>query len=210
MGRVVELRTPALEHERQRVVTHSVGMVVALGSWGMMFAALLFVYFGLRAQALAWPPPGLGPLPLALPTASTVAIVLSSVTLHRGMRELRAGRLGLTHAGPPLAWIGATVLFGLAFVGLQLLLWRTLSQQGITTATGSLGAVLYGLTVLHALHVGFGLVALGYLLLSSLCSMGGRGAGGLRQKLSSLHACAMFWHFVDAVWVVMFVSLFLL
>jgi heme/copper-type cytochrome/quinol oxidase subunit 3 len=199
MATVVELRPEALALERERETTSAIGMMVALGSWAMMFAALIFIYLALRAQSLSWPPPGLPPLPLMLPAASTAVMLASSVTLVRALADLRAGR-----RGPALAFMALTFVLGLAFVGLQLFLWHGLSSSGITTGTGVLGTVIYALTILHALHVVMGLLSLAYLLVAFV-----RGAP-VGQRITTLRLCAMFWHFVDAVWVVMFVALFVL
>jgi cytochrome c oxidase subunit 3 len=199
MGTVVELRTEAVARERQREVTSVIGMMVALGAWVMMFGSVLFVYIGLRSQALAWPPPGLPPLPLALPAINTAVIAASSATLVRALSELRRGR-----SSAAVRWTAVTFLLGCGFVALQGLLWHQLYSDGITMATGALGTVVYGLTILHALHVAAGLAVLGYLLIVAL-----RGAA-MRERATTLRLCGMFWHFVDVVWVVMFLGLFVL
>ena len=209
---VSELRPRALARAREREFTHAVGMVVALSSWGMMFACFFFVYFGLRAQALAWPPPGLPRLPLLLPTINTMVIVGSSLTLVRALKEMRAGHNRLASR-----WMGITLGLGLLFVALQCLLWRNMWLDGITVHIGTLGTVFYGLTVLHALHVAAGVVVLAYLLVCALRAaspvgdatafFGSSLAGS--QQIIRLRMCGMFWHFVDAIWLVMFVGLFL-
>jgi heme/copper-type cytochrome/quinol oxidase subunit 3 len=196
MGSVIELRPQAIAQERQRDLTGAIGMMVALGSWAMMFAALFFVYLGLRSQALAWPPPGLS-LPRLLPAMNTAVILLSSVTLVRALAELRHGR-----RRPAVALMGATFALGTLFVLLQVLLWRGMWLEGITPATGTLGTVVYALTALHAIHVVAGLLVLGYLLAVALIG------GQMDRRVRTLRLCGMFWHFVDAVWVVMFVGMF--
>ena len=201
MGSVVQLRPDAVVQQRERELTHVIGMMVALGSWTMMFAALFFMYLGLRAQALAWPPPGLPALPLLLPSINTVAIVVSSFTLARALRHLREGE-----RSQALTMMGITAVLGITFVVLQVLLWRGLWLDGITTQTGTLGTVFYGLTVLHAVHVAAGLVVLGFLLMSVWKQASGH---QLTRSATTLRLCAMFWHFVDAVWVLMFIGLFL-
>ncbi len=102
--------------------------------------------------------------------------------------------------------MSATLVLGLAFVGLQLLLWRNMWAAGLTSSAGTLGTVVYGLTILHALHVAAGIVVLAYLLARVVS--GTRGADRLHKRVLSLRLCGMFWHFVDAVWVLMFVGMF--
>ncbi len=199
MHNVVQLHPPALLEQRRNEQTSAIGMMVALGSWGMMFAALFFMYLGLRAHTLAWPPPGLPALPIALPSLNTVVIGCSSVALVRALRSMREGQ-----RRPASLWMLATFVLGLAFVGLQTLLWWTTWQQGLTPSTGTLGTVFYSLTVLHALHVAAGLAVLAYLLGMTL---GGR---SMAERVTTLRLCGMFWHFVGGVWAFMFVGMFLL
>jgi len=198
MASVVELRPETIARHRERELTSTIGMLVALGSWAMMFASLFFVYLGLRSQAIAWPPPGLT-LPRLLPALNTVVIVASSLTLARSLGELRRGRR------KPAVWlIAATFVLGSLFVALQIVLWRGMWLGGITPSTGTLGTVVYALTALHAVHVVAGLAVLAFLLLLSV-----RGEE-LGRRATTLKLCGMFWHFVDAVWVVMFVGMFIL
>jgi heme/copper-type cytochrome/quinol oxidase subunit 3 len=198
-SKVVELHPQVLARERSKELTNAVGMIVALGAWTMMFASLLFVYFGLRSQARAWPPPGLPPMPLLLPSINTAIMLASSFTVARSLTRLRAGRFDEAKR-----WMALSFALGLSFVVLQGLLWHGMWTAGITTTTGTYGAVFYALTVLHALHVGAGLVVLGYLVAVAL-----RRSAAMRERVITLRLCGMFWHFVDAVWLVMFLALFL-
>ncbi len=199
MTNIVELHPEALNRQRHAEQTSVIGMMIALGSWGMMFMALFFIYLGLRSQTLAWPPPGLPPLPLGLPTLNTVVIACSSLSLIRALSSMREGDRSSANR-----WMLTTFVLGLAFVGLQSFLWWETYNQGITMATGTLGTVFYGLTVLHAVHVVAGLLVLAYLLRFTLA---GRPMAG---RVTTLRLCGMFWHFVGGVWAFMFVGLFLL
>lgn len=197
MNNVVQLNPSAFARARSEETTGAIGMMVALGSWAMMFAALFFSYLVLRAQAKAWPPPGLS-LPVALPLLNTFVMVASSLTLKRGVERLRRGES--RPATLAMVW---TCALGIAFVVLQVALWKQLWSDGIRFDTGLVGSVVYALTALHALHVLGGIVALAYLLAIAM-----RG-GSFQRRASSLRFCAMYWHFVDAVWLVMFVGMFL-
>ncbi|MCA9618784.1 MAG: cytochrome c oxidase subunit 3 [Myxococcales bacterium] len=192
MGEVVKL-----ERKVREDFTPAVGMAVALAAFGMMFAGLFFVYAGLRVRSDFWPPPGMPRPPLLLPSANTLVMLVSSGTL---VHALRRGRLG---DGRGMAqWLGLTVGLGVAFVALQLLLWRQMMAMGVTMASGgAFASVLYVLTVLHALHVAAGVVVLVRLYLRARRTTAARDTTGLR-------AGAMFWHFVDLVWVAMFLSMF--
>jgi len=174
-------------------------MVIFLGSWAMMFASIFFAYGMVRARAPVWPPPGMPPFPVLLPAINTVVLALSSVTMQLGLRRVRGGK------APELRWwLLGTIALGLLFVALQLQLWRSVWRGGLRVDSGIDGSVLYGLTWFHALHVVCGLGVLGWLL-----------AGALRNTYSVRHhapvrLAAMFWHFVDVVWVLMFLTVFLL
>ena len=193
MGTVVELRPRARED-----FTYSLGMIIALGSWAMMFGALFFMYFGVRARAASWPPPGIPHLPVALPALNTAVLAASSVALGLGVRALARGRRA---ALVPL--VGGAAGLGALFLALQFVVWRDLWAAGLLPSTGTYGSVFYGLTALHALHVAAGLVVLLVVLARAL-----RGVY-TEHNVVRVRVCAMFWHFVDAVWLLMFVSLYL-
>lgn len=172
---------------------------MALASWTMLFVALFFSYAVLRLHAATWPPDGLAPLPKALPFLNTLVLLASSVFLHRGTRPASQEKPGALRR----ALLGTMALGGL-FLALQLAVWIPLWRSGFRIDnTGPYGSIFYGLTVFHALHVLAGLLALAFLLPGAFS---GRGASG---RSSAVRASAMFWHFVDVVWVVMFVAVYL-
>lgn len=175
MGRVASL-------ERRREVTAYVGLVVFLGGWLMMFAALLFAYALVRLKAPAWPPPGEPVLPLGLPATATVVLVASSLALGRSERPLRLA-LGLA--------------LGVAFLALQVAVWRGAWAAGLR-AGGTYGSVLYALSAVHGLHAAVGLIGLAVVL-----------ARGVVTGRARAWAWRLYWHFVGAVWLVVFTALWL-
>jgi cytochrome c oxidase subunit III len=193
---VAVTRFPVPEESRR---TSFVGMVMALASWTMLFAALFFAYAVLRLHAPEWPPDGLAPLPKALPAANTLVLLASSVLLHFGTRAEAEEKPGAFRRG-----LLGTLALGSLFLALQLAVWIPLWRSGFRIDTGTYGSVFYALTVFHALHVLAGLVALAGLLPGALA---GRYISG---RSSAVRLRAMFWHFVDAVWVVLFVAVYLL
>ncbi|MGZ5428197.1 MAG: cytochrome c oxidase subunit 3, partial [Thermoanaerobaculia bacterium] len=189
-------RLPLREESRR---TSFVGMVMALASWTMLFVALFFSYAVLRLNAATWPPDGLAPLPKALPFVNTLVLLASSVLLHRGTRPESQEKPGALRR----ALLGTMALGGL-FLALQLAVWIPLWRSGFRIDnTGPYGSIFYGLTVFHALHVLAGLLALAFLLPGAFS---GRSSPG---RSNTVAASAMFWHFVDVVWVVMFVAVYL-
>ena len=194
MGSVARIEPRAREN-----FTQSLGMIVALGSWAMMFGALFFVYAGIRASSRVWPPPGLPALPVALPLINTFVLAASSAALLVGTRALgRGDRKALPR------WVLAALVLGAAFLGLQFLVWKDLWLKGLIPSTGAFASVFYGLTVLHAAHVLAGLVVLGVIFFRAL-----RGAY-TEHNVIRVRVAGMFWHFVDVVWILMFVALYLM
>jgi cytochrome c oxidase subunit 3 len=189
-------RFPARDESRR---TSFVGMVMALASWSMMFGSLFFAYAILRLKAGTWPPEGVEPLPRLLPFVNTLVLLASSAALARGL-----GPASETRPGALLGALKTTLALGLLFLVLQLAVWIPLWRSGFRIDSGVYGSIFYGLTVFHALHVLAGLVALLVLVPGA---RSGRWRSGAQSRV---RVSAMFWHFVDAVWVVMFVAVYLL
>ncbi|MCC6558452.1 MAG: heme-copper oxidase subunit III [Polyangiaceae bacterium] len=193
MGTVVDLRPRARED-----FTRYLGMIIALAAWAMMFGALFFAYVGLRSRAPMWPPMGTPRLPIGLPALNTVVLLGSSVAFSRGVNALRQGRRGAL-----ASWVLVTAALGVTFLVLQLVVWRDLWAAGLLPSSGTYGSVFYGLTALHAVHVAAGLIA--------LLVVAARALRGVytEHNVVRVRVCGLFWHFVDAVWVLMFFSLYL-
>jgi len=190
---------PFRPSRRPRDTTAYVGMVVFLGGWAMMFGALFFAYGIVRVRQPMWPPPGEAALPIALPALNTLMLLASSLTM---VLALRAAREAQPRRVAPL--VGATLGLGLAFLASQLWMWRALYLGGLRPDSGIYGSVFYALTCFHGLHVLVGLIGLTTLLPRAL-----RGKFNAHDH-TPVRMWGMFWHFVDAVWVVMFVMVYVL
>ena len=189
-------RLPVPEESRR---TSFVGMVMALASWTMLFASLFFAYAVLRLRAPVWPPDGLAPLPRLLPAINTLVLLASSVALRFGTRpeaEEKSGAL--------LRALRATIALGALFLLLQLAVWVPLWRSGFTIGSGIYGSIFYGLTTLHALHVLAGLVALACLV------PGARRGVYVSGRQNAVRLTAMFWDYMDVIWVLMFVAIYLI
>lgn len=190
-GRVIPFR------RRGEAATAWLGMVVFLGSWAMMFAGLFFSYGLVRLRAPAWPPPDQPPLPLLLPGVNVAVVLLSEGALVLALRRLRGGK-----PRPAAAALVAATLLGATFLALQTAVWVSLWDAGLRPDGGPYASVFYALTVFHAIHVLVGLVALAWLAARSL-------AGGLGPtRLQALRLWAMYWHFVGAVWVALYLAVY--
>lgn len=196
MGNVLQYRPPKAREETTAIM----GMVIFLASWAMLFAALFFAYAFIRAKATAWPPEGVEALSWRLPAINTAILALSSALIHWGVRAMRRGSL---RALAP-ALLGA-VLLGALFLALQTYLWLSLNASGLRPSTGGpYTSVFYGLTWLHAVHVAVGLV--GMAVVARRAFAGEFSAA----RYLPVRLWGMYWHFVGVVWVLMFVSIFLM
>jgi cytochrome c oxidase subunit III len=172
------------------------GMVVFVASEAMFFATFFGAYFTIYSVNPVWPPAGFPRLKPELATVLTVVLVSSSVTLQFGVRAIRRDRVRLL-----LFWVGLTILLGATFLGLQL---YDYSLLGFSVRDGIFGSLFYVMTGLHMAHVFGGVVFLVLVLL--------QGLGGQLRDAShdSLEAGAIYWHFVDVVWICLFTTFYVL
>ena len=175
-----------------RASTALIGLAAALAAIAMLFVAFTTTYLGHRQEA-AWPPV---PLPGIL-WLDTGLLLASSLALEWGRRRLRQGdpaglRQGLTAAGA----------LGVAFLLGQLLAWRDLVQAGVYLTTNPHSSFFYLLTGAHGVHLLGGLVALSVILPRAWW---GRYAP---PASTAVDATAIYWHFLTALWVYLFVLLY--
>ena len=188
---------PDLERYRLRPsedeVTSYVGMVVFLGSWAMMFAALFFAYAVVRVRTPVWPPPDQPALPILLPGLNTAVMAASSAAVALAVRAHALGRHRRASLG-----LGLGAGLGALFLALQVVVWARLWRDGLLPSGGPYPSAFYALTALHALHVLVGLAALGVLASRA------RGMTRIAVRL-----WGMFWHFVGAIWGALYVAVYL-
>ena len=172
------------------------GMVLFIASEAMFFATFFGAYFTIYSVNPVWPPAGFPRLQPELAAILTAVLVTSSGTLQLGVRAIRRDRTRAL-----LRWLGLTILLGACFLGLQL---YDYSQLGFGVRDGIFGSVFYVMTGLHMAHVFGGVVFLVLVLL--------QGLGGQLSDAShdSLEAGAIYWHFVDVVWICLFTTFYLL
>jgi cytochrome c oxidase subunit III len=103
------------------------------------------------------------------------------------------------------AWLGATITLAVAFLINTALEWRKLIyHDGLTISTNLFGTTFYSLVGLHATHVVVGLFLLTSVFLLSL-------TGWVDSRQSErFGVVALYWHFVDAVWIVVFSVVYLI
>ena len=172
----------------------AVGTVVWLASELMFFAGLFASYFTIKSNATDWPGPRVH-LSTARDAAFTAVLVLSSFTMQHSVGLLRRDR-----KVDAARWIALTFALGAIFLANQLYEWTQLPFRPSTSAYGSLFFIMTGF---HGQHVLFGLVAMvGLLLRIAVAGSGDRGVEPASEVIT------YYWHFVDVVWIGLFVTLF--
>lgn len=192
------MTAPPMREDPTARVNATLGMVFFVGSWSMAFGSLFLSFLILRKRAGFWPPPGIELPSLSLALTATLVLAASSVAVHLAVGRARVGRPG---AG--VLWALGTLL-GMSFAGLQYGLWSDLLARGASPGAGLYESLFFGLTWVHAAHVVLALVAL-------LWMQVGLGVGRYGpQRISPVSNVAIFWHFMDVVWVLMFLGFFVL
>jgi cytochrome c oxidase subunit III len=138
-----------------------------------------------------------GPTPsevLETPIFFTICLLSSSITVHFAGRSLERGRRGAFLG----LWSLTIILGGLFLFGTGKEWHRLIYEHGLTISTNLFGTTYYSLVGLHAFHVTAGLIMLSVVLIFGL--VGRVGADQSRR----VDVLSLYWHFVDAVWVVVF------
>src|SRR5687767_6589904 len=176
---------------------YRIGMWVALASVTMMFTSLSSAYIVRANSANDWVSL---PMPRVL-IISTILILASSVTLELARRKLRRS---LTSAYTQ--WVVITVMLGVAFLATQLFAWRQLKAWGLYMSSNPHSSFFYLLTGAHAVHLAGGLIGLSFLWLRSRSVTS---ESAVLTKQASADAVTIYWHFMDALWIYLFLLLFL-
>ena len=172
------------------------GMVLFIASEVMFFGGLFAAYFNIRADAAEWPPAGLEHLHATISGIFTVILVLSSVTMQLGVWAIRRGDVrGLVR------WTALTLVLGVVFLCGQVYDYSTLE---FTIRDGVYGATFFTLTGFHGAHVFGGAV---YLFIVLIRAMSGQFSA---RHHAAVEGASMYWHFVDVVWIALFLTLYVL
>lgn len=180
------------QNDQGQEIISSVGMIVALVSFAMLFATLMLGFAMFRLTAPVWPPAGMTKPSLILPALSTFCIFLSSLS-YMWFEKNIANNKGLI----------LTIALGFGFMLLQSLLWSQLKAQGIFVSSGIFPSIIYAFTWIHAAHIVAGLGLLFWLLKFALKEINTKS----RLRASSV---GKFWHFLGIVWLIMFMTIFVL
>lgn len=174
-----------------------VGMYCLIAAEASIFTIFVVAYLFYVGKSIS------GPLPkdvLHAPIFYTICLLSSSLTVHAAVRRVKSGEMG-SFAPWWLATIvlGGTFLFGTAREWAHMIL-----DEGLTLNTNLFGTTYYSLVGLHAFHVSVGLLALLTVAIFYF-------AAELRpEHADRVEILAMYWHFVDAVWVIVFIVVYVI
>jgi cytochrome c oxidase subunit 3 len=173
-----------------------VGVLCLIATEFALFTIFVVAYVFYIGKSLS------GPIPsqvLELPIWSTVCLLSSSITATIAERALKRNQIQTFNL-----WTGVTILLGLEFLHRTALEWRHLINDfHLTITTNLFGTTFYSLVGLHASHVVIGLTLL---LLTLVLGLRGSMLGQARR----FELLAWYWHFVDAVWVVVFTVVYVI
>ena len=174
-----------------------VGIACLIVAESAIFIIFVLAYVFYMGKSLSGPTPA---QVLSVPIVGTICLLSSSLTVHFAVVSLEKNRIALSNA-----WLALTILLGGIFLGGTALEWHKLiDRDGLTIRTTPFGTTYYSLVGLHASHVVVGLILLISVLLFGL-------AGKLDQSHARrLDVLSYYWHFVDAVWVVVFTVVYIL
>jgi cytochrome c oxidase subunit 3/cytochrome o ubiquinol oxidase subunit 3 len=170
------------------------GLIIAESAIFTIFVVAYLFYLGKSIT---------GPTPsevLETPIFYTICLLSSSLTIHLAAKSLERDyrRLFLGF------WLLTIALGGLFLYGTAQEWHRLIYEHGLTISTNLFGTTYYSLVGLHAFHVTAGLI-----MLSVVAIFGFTGRVGVSQS-DRVAVLSMYWHFVDAVWVVVFTVVYVL
>lgn len=179
------------------------GMWIFLIGDAMSFGALLAGYGVLRYGSVDWPLPA-HVLGITLTAVMTFLLICSSVTMVYALASIQQGN----RAGYKM-FLALTILGGLTFLGMQAYEWTHLIHEGLGFTANKWGASLFGttffaITGFHGAHVTGGVIYLSCYLIQAVV---GRLKPGTAKDIE---IAALYWHFVDLVWILVFTFVYLL
>jgi cytochrome c oxidase subunit 3 len=162
-------------------------MAIALGGILMFFMALTSAYIVRKGM------PGSGWRSIVIPRIlwlNTLILMASSFTLASARRRLlKQDAEGFRH------WWGVTMILGIFFLAGQMIAWRQLAAAGVYLATNPSSSFFYVFTAAHGLHLLGGIVALFYVAFRPTRRL---------TRDTATEAASMYWHFMDGLWVFLF------
>jgi len=190
---------PPLANRSSRLDPPVFGMLLFIASEAMLFGSFFAAYFFVRVvnpnAPEVWPPPPYH-FPVFVASVNTAILVTSSFTVHWATQAMKRNDRNGVRAGLVL-----TILLGAAFLLTQMVEY---AHVGFNTSSGAFASAFFGLTGLHGAHVFVGLT-----LLTIAAVRAFRGHFSPEHH-HGLELPAIYWHFVDVMWIVVWVTVYLL
>jgi cytochrome c oxidase subunit 3 len=191
----VSVASHAVEHEHDEAGNSKFGFIVFLLSESVVFLSFFGGYIILKTTTPDWLPPGVTGLDTQEPLINTIVLVSSSFVIYVAERFLHKENLW----GFRAFWL-ATMAMGTFFLVGQAREWAGL-PFGFTS--GVFGGLFYLLTGFHGLHVATGILLQTIMLGRSFLP------GNYDKGSFGVEATSLFWHFVDVIWIILFVLIYL-
>jgi len=201
--------------QQARLPARKLGVWLFLGTEIIFFSALILTYVVLRITSI---PPNFLPWPgleqvqhvlnIPLTALNTFILILSSVSVVLALDDIQHGRQKTF-----VRWLAVTLVLGCLFLGIQMYEYNILLHEGLTI-TGvpevmngfnpQFGTTFYTMTGFHGMHVLVGVITL---LIVTLKARKGHYSP---QNYEGVESFGLYWHFVDAVWIVLFTIAYIL
>jgi len=174
-----------------------VGMACLIIAESAIFTIFVVAYLFYVGKSLTGPTPQ---QVLEAPIFFSICLLSSSLTVHFAGKALERGKQGAFLT----LWSLTILLGGLFLYGTGREWHRLIYEHGLTISTNLFGTTYYSLVGLHAFHVTAGLIMLSIVLIFALAGRFGK------DQFRRIDVLALYWHFVDAVWVVVFTVVYIL
>jgi heme/copper-type cytochrome/quinol oxidase subunit 3 len=174
------------------------GFWTLIGSECLFFGTLISTYMVYKGQSIVGPFSG-DVFDIPLTTISTFVLLMSSLAMVLALDGVQRGSRKLS-----LIWLAVVILLGATFLGFQVYEFNHFYHVGLGLDTNLLGSSFYVLTGFHGAHVFFGVV-----WLTALWVMAARNKLPPSKALN-VEIAGLYWHFVDVVWIVIFVLVYLI
>jgi len=174
-----------------------VGMFSLIAAESAIFTIFVVAYIFYIGKSMS------GPMPkdvLETPIFNTICLLSSSLTIHLAGRALHNARVNAFG----LWWFVTMVLGTIFLVGTGREWQRLIFEKGLTISTNLFGTTYYSLVGLHAFHVTVGLIGI---VLAMIFTLLGKVEPAHSERVDVF---SMYWHFVDAVWVVVFTVVYVI
>ncbi len=189
-----------LEHEATTTgLNHRKMLMWAfLGSDCMFFGSLIATYLVYKGKSLVPPYPA-DVFDIPVTSVSTFVLLMSSMSMVMAYAAISRGSLKGFRV-----WMASTAIMGMTFLAFQVFEFRTFAMEGLTPRTNLFGSTFFTLTGFHGAHVTLGVIWLLSLLFYSF-----RPGAVTAEKSLDVDLAALYWHFVDIVWIVIFTVVYL-